>query len=151
MSWINISVESKIAQSILWMDIAIEMWIELKDDSYQGDVFRISDIQEEICTLKQVRSQIVSMDPLHNICRVYRLLVQQKREVVLPLDESKVLAFPNQNQSSQYKHNLGPRGRGTRCGRSYSGRDRRTRVFTYCGTTNHTFDSCFKINGVPPH
>lgn len=45
MSWINISVELKIAQSILWMDIAIKMWIELKDDSYQGDVFRISEFQ----------------------------------------------------------------------------------------------------------
>lgn len=44
MSWINNYVELEIAQSILWMKNAAEMWIELKDRFYQGDVFRISDI-----------------------------------------------------------------------------------------------------------
>lgn len=52
MSWINNSVELEIAQNILWMNNAAEMWKELKDRFYQGDVFIISDIQEEICTLK---------------------------------------------------------------------------------------------------
>ncbi|MCI25731.1 flavonol sulfotransferase-like protein [Trifolium medium] len=35
------------------MDTASKIWKELKDQFYQGDVFRISDIQEEIYTLKQ--------------------------------------------------------------------------------------------------
>lgn len=34
MSWINNFVELEIAQSILWMDIAAEIWIELKDHFY---------------------------------------------------------------------------------------------------------------------
>ncbi|XP_045830694.1 uncharacterized protein LOC123921985 [Trifolium pratense] len=53
MSWITNSVEPEIAQSVLWMDVASEMWQELKDRFYQGDVFRISDIQDEISSLKQ--------------------------------------------------------------------------------------------------
>lgn len=60
MSRNNNSVESEITQSILWMDNVAEIWAELKDRFYQGDVFTISDIQEEICTLKQDYSFISS-------------------------------------------------------------------------------------------
>lgn len=52
------SIDS-IAGSILWMDIASEIWKELKDRFYQGDIFRISDIQE-IYTLKQCNCSISS-------------------------------------------------------------------------------------------
>lgn len=41
MSWINNLVEIEIAHSIRWTDSATEMWCELKDRFYQGDVFRI--------------------------------------------------------------------------------------------------------------
>jgi hypothetical protein len=60
MSWLNNSVELEIAQSVLWMENASEIWKELKDRFYQGDVFRISDLQEEICTLKQGDSSVSS-------------------------------------------------------------------------------------------
>jgi hypothetical protein len=46
MSWISNAVDAEISQSILWMDTASEIWQDLKDRFYQGDVFRISDIQE---------------------------------------------------------------------------------------------------------
>ncbi|MCH79625.1 hypothetical protein A2U01_0000378 [Trifolium medium] len=58
MSWISNSVDSDISQSILWMDSAYEIWEDLKERFYQGDVFRISDIQEEIYYLKQGDSTI---------------------------------------------------------------------------------------------
>ncbi|XP_050918477.1 uncharacterized protein LOC127135894 [Lathyrus oleraceus] len=60
MSWIHISVESEITQSILWMDNVAKLWNELKDRLYKGHVFRTSDIQEEICNLKQGDSSISS-------------------------------------------------------------------------------------------
>ncbi|MCI31147.1 flavonol sulfotransferase-like protein, partial [Trifolium medium] len=53
MSWISNAVEPEISQSILWMDTASEIWQDLQERFYQGDIFRISDIQEEIYTLKQ--------------------------------------------------------------------------------------------------
>ncbi|GAU47119.1 hypothetical protein TSUD_98960 [Trifolium subterraneum] len=106
MSWLNNAVAPEISQSIIWMDSASEIWQDLKERFYQGDVFRISDIQEEIYTLKQVirflkglneqysavRYQIMLMEPLPNICKVYSLLVQQERQAVTPIDESKLLA-----------------------------------------------------------
>jgi hypothetical protein len=58
MSWLSNSVDPEISQSILWMDFAAEIWKDLKERFYQGDVFRISDIQEEIFTLKQGDSTI---------------------------------------------------------------------------------------------
>lgn len=42
------------------MDTASKIWKELKDRFYQGDIFRISNIQEEIYTLKQGDSSISS-------------------------------------------------------------------------------------------
>jgi hypothetical protein len=58
MSWISNYVEPEISQSILWMESASEIWQDLKDHFYQGDIFRISDLQEEIYLLKQGDSLI---------------------------------------------------------------------------------------------
>ncbi|XP_045832254.1 uncharacterized protein LOC123923607 [Trifolium pratense] len=224
MSWISNSVDPEISQSILWMDTASEIWKELKDRFYQGDVFRISDIQEEIYTLKQgectisayytkmkklwqeldnfrpipansctdncpamdkmrayrdsdqvirflkglndqysaVRSQIMLMEPLPNIGKVYSLLVQQERQSLIVCDESKLLAasgysnngYPNSTaQSNPGRGFNAPRGRGGRGGKpSYGrGRGKGNRICTYCGLTNHVVDQCFQKYGFPPH
>ncbi|GAU34265.1 hypothetical protein TSUD_365630 [Trifolium subterraneum] len=225
MSWILNSVEVEIAQSVLWMNNASEIWKELRDRFYQGDVFRISHIQEEICTLKQgdssissyytklkklwqelddfrpipicecditctaitkirqyrdgdqvirflkglneqytaVRAQIMLMDPLPDISKVYSLLVQQKRQAVLQIDESKLLFTPTNNSQSrngpspsynpQGRGSSSYRGRGQRGGRSIAGRGRGNinKVCTYCGMTNHLVDNYFKKYGFPPH
>lgn len=45
-----------------------------------------------------VRSQIMLMVLIPNICKVYSLLVQQEKQIILPPDELKWIAFPN-NQS----------------------------------------------------
>ncbi|MCI38838.1 flavonol sulfotransferase-like protein, partial [Trifolium medium] len=50
MPWPNNSIDPEISQSILWMDSTLEIWQDLKERFYQGDFFRISDIQEEIYT-----------------------------------------------------------------------------------------------------
>lgn len=60
MSWIHNSAKSDIAQSVLWMDTAAEIWNEQRDHFYQGDIFKISELQEEICHLKQGDSSISS-------------------------------------------------------------------------------------------
>ncbi|GAU28547.1 hypothetical protein TSUD_268860 [Trifolium subterraneum] len=209
MSWLSNAVEPEISQSILWIDTASEIWKELKDRFYQGDVFRISDIQEEIYTLKQgdstistyytkmkklwqeldnfrpipnsnctancqaitkmreyrdgdqvirflkglneqyshVRSQIMLMEPLPNIGKVYSLLAQQERQQVIPLDESKILAASASQQANRAQF---PRGRG---GRTSGGRGRgkNSKYCTYCGMTNHIVEDCYKKHGYPPH
>ncbi|KAK2388029.1 putative mitochondrial protein [Trifolium repens] len=212
MSWLSNSVDPEISQSILWMDSAAEIWKDLKERFYQGDVFRISDIQEEIFTLKQgdctistyytkikklwqeldnfrpiptsncvancaaiakmksykdsdqvirflkglneqysaVRSQIMLMDPLPNISKVYSLLVQQERQTVIPLDDSKLLAISGNNGSAGRGYSN--RGRGpSRGGRNGGGRGKGNKLCTFCGQTNHNVDSCWKKHGYPPH
>ncbi|GAU20755.1 hypothetical protein TSUD_239490 [Trifolium subterraneum] len=217
MSWLNNSVEPEISQSILWFDSALEIWNDLKERFYQDDVFRISDLQEEIFSLKQgdssisnyytemkklwqeldnfrpipesscivdcaaiakmksyrdsdqvirflkglneqysvVRSQIMLMDPLPKISKVYSVLVQQERQMVIPIDEAKLLAISGSNQYAGRCYLN--RGRGARGGRSNGGRfksngtGRGNRLCSYCGQTNHIVDDCWKKYGYPPH
>jgi len=53
-------VEPEISQNIIWMESALDISNELKERFYQGDIFRISDLQEEIYTLKQGENSISS-------------------------------------------------------------------------------------------
>ncbi|GAU37802.1 hypothetical protein TSUD_276200 [Trifolium subterraneum] len=211
-----INVAPEISQSIIWMDSASEIWQDLKERFYQGDVFRISDIQEEIYTLKQgdisisayytqmkklwqeldnfrpipvshcvddcaaiikmkqyrdsdqvirflkglneqysvVRSQIMLMEPLPNIGKVYSLLVQQERQVVIPIDDSKLLAISGNSYRNSSNppagRGYGGRGRGQRGGRTY-GTGRNNKLCTHCGQTNHIVDDYWKKYGYPPH
>ncbi|XP_040962329.1 uncharacterized protein [Gossypium hirsutum] len=52
-SWLHHSISPAIVTSILWIDLAYEIWRDLRERFSQGDVFRISDLQEEIFALKQ--------------------------------------------------------------------------------------------------
>lgn len=58
MTWITNSIESEIAESILWMDTVHKIWKELQDRYHQDDIFRVLDLQEEIFTLRQGDSSI---------------------------------------------------------------------------------------------
>ncbi|KAL2322698.1 hypothetical protein Fmac_027077 [Flemingia macrophylla] len=51
-SWIVHSVSPAIRQSILWMDNAQEIWKDLKTRYSQGDLMRISDLQQEAASIK---------------------------------------------------------------------------------------------------
>ncbi|GAU30132.1 hypothetical protein TSUD_360250 [Trifolium subterraneum] len=214
MSWLNNAVEPEISQSILWMDSALEIWLDLKERFYQGDVFRISDIQEEIFSLKQgdstistyftkmkklwqeldnfrpipttncvvncdsvviakmksyrdsdqvirflkglneqysvVRSQIMLIDPLPSITKVYSLLVQQERQLILPIDESKLLAVSRQTYYAGRGSSTRDRG-SARGGRFNGGRGKGNKLCTHCGQTNHVVENCWRKYGVPPH
>src|SRR4051812_3502715 len=53
MAWLTNSIDKEISESVLWMDSAKEIWDELHERYHQGDIFRISDLQEEIYAQKQ--------------------------------------------------------------------------------------------------
>lgn len=101
----------------------------------------------EQCSI--VRSQIMLVDPLPNISKMYSFFVQQERKIITILDESEILAFPY--GSSQGRCNYSFRGKNIRGGRQFGGQGRGTRICTHCGMTNHTIDTCFKKHGYPPH
>lgn len=46
------SMELEINESIICMEITHEIWKELQDKYHQGDIFRVSDLQENIYLLK---------------------------------------------------------------------------------------------------
>ncbi|XP_050211821.1 uncharacterized protein LOC126661981 [Mercurialis annua] len=53
LSWILKSLSPSIAQSILWLDNAVDVWSDLFDRFSQRNAMRISDLQEEISAHKQ--------------------------------------------------------------------------------------------------
>lgn len=52
-SWIMNSVSDSISQSIVFMENALDVWNALKERFSQGDLIRISELQQEIYNLKQ--------------------------------------------------------------------------------------------------
>jgi hypothetical protein len=194
-SWILNSVSESIAQSIVFMESALDVWNDLKERFSQGDLIRISELQQEIYSLQQesktvteyfsslkllweeleiylpmpacscvvrcscasmrlaranhsllyiirfltglndnfsmVKSQILLMDPLPPLNKVFSMVIQHERQGNFPSsDESKILLNAAKSK-----------------GNSKAG----ARVCTYCGRDNHTVDNCYKKHGLPPH
>lgn len=101
----------------------------------------------------EVRSPLLVIERLQNICKVFPLLVQWEIQVFIPFGESKFLAFPNQNQNQKFqnKGNSSYCGWGTRGGRFHNSQGRGTKFLTHYRVTNHIIDSCFKKHDFPPN
>ena len=59
LSWLIKTLSPAIAQSIIWMDSATDLWKDLHDRFAQSDAIRISDLQEEISSLKQGNMSVI--------------------------------------------------------------------------------------------
>ncbi|XP_016707817.1 uncharacterized protein [Gossypium hirsutum] len=53
LSWLHHSISPSIMNSVLWLNFGYDVWRDLRERFSQGDVFRISDLQEEINAFKQ--------------------------------------------------------------------------------------------------
>ncbi|GMI99394.1 hypothetical protein HRI_003608700 [Hibiscus trionum] len=53
LSWLQRALSPEIAQSVIWIDNASELWVDLFDRFNQGDVVRISDLLQEFYSLQQ--------------------------------------------------------------------------------------------------
>ena len=100
-SWLVHSVSISIRQSILWMDRAEEIWNDLKSRYAQGDLLRVSELQQEASSIKQgplsvteyfIKLQVI-WDEIENFrpdpictctvkctCLVLTTIAQRKRE-----------------------------------------------------------------------
>jgi len=58
-SWLVHSISASIRQSILWMDNARDIWKDLKSRYSQGDLLRISELQQEMASIKQGDQSII--------------------------------------------------------------------------------------------
>lgn len=87
------------------------------------------------------KSQILLMDPLPNINKIFSMVIQHERQVS-GTEESKILVG---NANTDAKKSQG-RGKGGYFG-NYSNKGK---VCTHCGKTGHTVDVCYKKHDFPP-
>jgi len=86
-----------------------------------------------------VKSQILLMDPLPSINRIFSMVIQHERQGnFIVNDDSKVLINivdkRMQGRRKGFVQNSGPR-----------------KICAYCGKTGHTVDTCYRKHGFPPH
>ncbi|XP_016199030.1 uncharacterized protein LOC107639993 [Arachis ipaensis] len=68
-AWINLFLSPEIYQSVLWNNISYELWNDLKHHYYQGDRFRVAELNEEIYALKQGDLSVTAyFAKLKNLC-----------------------------------------------------------------------------------
>lgn len=90
-----------------------------------------------------VKSQILLMDPLPSMNRIFSMVIQHERQGNFAIsDDSKALV-----NAVEYKR---PQGRG-RGSPQTTGFRQGNRVCTYCGRNGHTVETCYKKHGFPPH
>lgn len=83
-----------------------------------------------------VRQQILIMDPLPTLPRVYSMIVQQERQIGVSVAPETLIV----NVVTQPTSGVG-RGRG---------KPGTNRLCTHCNRINHTVDTCFLKHGYPP-
>lgn len=203
-SWIMNSVSDSIAQSIVFLENALDVWRDLKDRFSQGDLIRISELQQEIHSLQQgsrsvtkfftelktlweeleayrpisvcacpvrctcasmrnvriyhqqdyvirfltglndhfsvVRSQILLMDPLPALNKVFSMVIQHERQGHYYVnDDASVLVNAADSRKSGQGRGRGSGGRGSH------------KICSYCHLGGHTIETCYKKHGYPPH
>ncbi|XP_058732848.1 uncharacterized protein LOC131604424 [Vicia villosa] len=201
MAWITNSIDKEISESVLWIDSAKEIWEELHERYHQGDIFRISDLQEEIYAQKQgdlsvtqyfttlkklwqefdnfrplptcqcepschcqllptiktyrendyvirflkglndqyapVRSQIMLLNPLPSVNKVFSMLIQQERQIFTPLPDEKMIAQIQQSSAKNRPTDLTTKP-------SYNPKTKGLKICSYCNKPGHTIEVCFK-------
>ncbi|XP_020978294.1 uncharacterized protein LOC107637268 [Arachis ipaensis] len=60
LSWLHGSLSPEILQSVLWCDNAHELWKDLKHRFYEGDLFWIAKLEEDLFSTKQGKLSITS-------------------------------------------------------------------------------------------
>ncbi|XP_058746950.1 uncharacterized protein LOC131619928 [Vicia villosa] len=148
------------------LENVVDVWNDLKERFSQGDLIRISELQQEIFNLKQevmhnarsnhkllriirfftslndnfsvVKSQILLMEPLPPLNKIFSMVIQHERQnsTQVSTNEAQTLINATDSKTFPSKHNFSKAG---------------ARVCTFCGKTNHTVENCFKKIGVPPH
>ncbi|XP_024626656.1 uncharacterized protein [Medicago truncatula] len=115
--------------------------------STRAHVYRVEDqIMQFLIGLNDqfsiVKTQILLMDPLPSLNKVYSLVIQEESNhapiLSLPADESNILVNVADSKKSY------GRGKGY-----YSNQKNSSRHCTFCNRTNHTIDTCYLKHGFP--
>ena len=114
---------------------------------------RLSDLQVRESVLKflmglndsfsQVRSQVLLMDPLPFVSKVYALLIQEEMQRSVT-NQSSVKVDSTALVAKMQNFNAGI----TSGGNGVKGKDKP--ICTHCGKTGHIADKCYRLHGFPP-
>lgn len=97
-------------------------------------------------SFSQVKTQILLMDPLLSINKVYSLLIQEEmQQVVSNGSISHVKSTTLVAKGQSFGSNSGSIFNGNNAGKA---RERPT--CTHCGKLGHTIEKCYKLHGFPP-
>ena len=95
-------------------------------------------------SFSQVRSQVLLMDPIPSLSKVYSLMIQEETQRSIPnapvvkVDSTVLVAQVSTDQVNHVTNLVNSSGKG---------KDRP--VCTHCGKTHHTVDKCYKLHGFP--
>ncbi|XP_062093706.1 uncharacterized protein LOC133799720 [Humulus lupulus] len=149
-SWILHSVSPNIAESIMFCTNA--MWKDLSDRFNRCNGPRVFQLRESAIALKQgnqdiltglnesyhpVRAQILLLDPIPNISKVFSMVIQEESQRTLgstTVHSSSTIAAATA-PSTQY----------------HPPRSKKPRPFcTHCNRPCHLIDKCYFLHGFPP-
>ncbi|XP_075636524.1 uncharacterized protein LOC142608719 [Castanea sativa] len=153
LSWLTNSLSMDLKASVMYINTAKDLWIDLKDKLSQGNTPRVFELQKEISHLSQGSLSVSSYfakfktlwDEIDNyqpftVCtcesKSSQLDAQHKEHMLLSMYVNNSKGFHG-NQG----HNHGGKG-------GNSKKDRH--VCTYCGLIGHIADKCYKLHGYPP-
>ncbi|KAG8635269.1 hypothetical protein MANES_16G017966v8 [Manihot esculenta] len=108
-----------------------------KFTTYQKNDYAIRFLKGLNDRFTHVRSQIMLIDPLPSINKVFSLVVQQERQLDLG-ENVKVFVSAKASNLSQNRNAF------------YKKPSSNAKVCTYCGKQRHTVDTCYKKHGFPP-
>jgi hypothetical protein len=113
----------------------------LADHSHQDYVFQF--LMGLNDSFAQIRGQILLIDPLPSINKVFSLVIQEERQREISVHPVQVeTAALMTRASSQYQNQQHHNGK------SSFRKDRP--LCTHCGLLGHTMEKCYKLHGYPP-
>ena len=95
-------------------------------------------------SFSQVRTQVLLMDPIPSLSKVYSLLIQEETKRSIPNAsvvkvDSTIVAAKMPTDHVTHGSNLANSG----------GKGNERPVCTHCGKNGHTVDKCYKLHGFP--
>uniref|UniRef100_A0A2N9G6B2 Retrotransposon Copia-like N-terminal domain-containing protein n=1 Tax=Fagus sylvatica TaxID=28930 RepID=A0A2N9G6B2_FAGSY len=133
LSWIINSLSKEISASVIYLDIAFEVWQDLKERFTQSNGPRVYQLQ------KAIASQICNCGALKVL-----LITNTMKERQRGLSSSPMLHGVESGSTALTVTNYKPYG-----GNKNFGKNERP-VCSHYGITGHTVEKCYKIHGYPP-
>ncbi|WVZ05164.1 hypothetical protein V8G54_018510 [Vigna mungo] len=148
-SWLVYSVSPDIRCSILWMDNTQAIWDDLKSRFFQGDLLRISELQNEAAALKQGERTVTEY--FTKLCIIWDELDNFRPEPTCSCETkcsckltSTIAQRKHEDQILQFLRELNEQ---------YSNIQHVVVVgivtCSYCGKNGHNESICFKKHGFP--